>query len=123
MNQSMLKGLKQPKIVQKPWGYEEIWADCQNYLGKILVIEPNKKLSRQYHVLKEETIRVLNGKLILEIGPSSAVESKILFPGDIFHVVPGTIHRFCAGDEKVELLEVSTAHPDDVVRIEDDYKR
>jgi quercetin dioxygenase-like cupin family protein len=119
----MLKGLKQSKIIQKPWGYEEIWADCASYLGKILVIEKNKKLSRQYHVSKEETIRVLNGKLILEIGQGSSLESKILEPGEIFHVVPGTIHRFCAGDERVELLEVSTAYPDDVVRLEDDYKR
>jgi mannose-6-phosphate isomerase-like protein (cupin superfamily) len=119
----MLKGLKQSKIIQKPWGYEEIWADCKNYLGKILVIEPNKRLSRQYHVLKDETIRVLSGTLILEIGPSPVTETKTLLPGEIFHVIPGTVHRFCAGDEKVELLEVSTAHPDDVVRLEDDYKR
>jgi mannose-6-phosphate isomerase-like protein (cupin superfamily) len=119
----MLKGLKSCKVIEKPWGKEEIWADCQSYLGKIITIEPNKKLSRQYHVLKEETIRVLSGKLRLEIGPVNSVEIKYMDPGEIFHVTPGTIHRFCAEDTQVKLLEVSTYHPSDVVRIEDDYNR
>jgi hypothetical protein len=33
------------------------------------------------------------------------------------------VHRFGAGDKYVELIEVSTPHLDDVVRLEDDYKR
>lgn len=124
MKQSMEKNLRSNKIIQKPWGYEEIWADAAGYLGKILVVEPNKRLSRQYHEFKEETIRVLSGKLLLEVGSGDDVESKILNPGDIFHVTPGTIHRFCCdGSVKVELLEVSTNYPNDVVRLEDDYSR
>lgn len=124
MKQYMEKNLKSNKIVQKPWGYEEIWANATGYLGKILVIEPNKRLSRQYHEHKEETVRVLKGELLLEIGSGEEIQRKILNPGDIFHVTPGTIHRFCcSGDERVELLEVSTNYPDDVVRLEDDYSR
>ena len=41
---------------------------------------------------------------------------------ECFHIKPGLIHRFCAyGD--VEIMEVSTPHLNDVVRLEDDYKR
>ena len=49
------------RTVVKPWGYEEIWAETFNYVGKILVIKPGHRLSRQYHNLKEETFRVLSG--------------------------------------------------------------
>ena len=27
------------KIVNKPWGYEEIWAEAEHYVGKILHID------------------------------------------------------------------------------------
>jgi D-lyxose ketol-isomerase len=43
--------------------------------------------------------------------------------GQSFHVVPNTIHRFCAPYGDVELAEVSTPELDDVVRLEDDYNR
>ena len=43
-------------IVDKPWGYEIIWANTSRYLGKILVINPGHRLSLQYHEQKEETI-------------------------------------------------------------------
>ena len=44
-------------------------------------------------------------------------------PGTSFHVKPGQIHRFAAMEGNVELIEVSTNHLDDVVRLEDDYRR
>ena len=124
MIQSMEKGLKQSRFVEKPWGREEIWAECEAYLGKIITINPGCKLSRQYHVKKEETIRVLNGSLRLEVGQNETLETKILHAGECFHVTPGTIHRFCCeGHLSVDLLEVSTSHLQDVVRLEDDYNR
>ena len=51
--------------IEKPWGYEEIWAETDKYVGKILTILPNHRLSLQYHEKKEETIYVLEGKLIV----------------------------------------------------------
>jgi mannose-6-phosphate isomerase len=111
------------KIIPKPWGREEIWAHTEKYVGKKLIINPWKRLSKQYHVKKEETILVAQGVLILETGDSFNYEKKNLKPGEIFHVVPGTIHRFGAGDHEVHLIEVSTPELDDVVRIEDDYSR
>jgi mannose-6-phosphate isomerase len=114
------------RIVQKPWGYEEIWAETQSYVGKILVIKPGHRLSRQYHNLKEESFRVLSGTLTLEIGEGDTLLTLQLVPGDTYHCPPKTIHRMiCDVKESkvVQVLEVSTNHLDDVVRLEDDYKR
>ena len=114
------------RIVDKPWGHEEIWAETTSYVGKVLVINPGQRLSRQYHNFKEETFRVLSGTLILEIGPKETLRTFILSPGDCHHCPPGTIHRMICSDEDkepVKVLEVSTNHLDDVIRLEDDYKR
>lgn len=114
------------RIVDKPWGYEEIWAETANYVGKVLVINPGHRLSRQYHNLKEESFRVLSGTLILEIGPKEVLQTFILSTGECYHCPPGTIHRMICDieeDEPVKVLEVSTNHLDDVVRLEDIYKR
>lgn len=114
------------RIVQKPWGHEEIWAETDNYVGKVLFVNPGHRLSRQYHNLKEETFRVLQGNLTLEIGTGTDIQVLYLGPGDTYHCPPGTIHRMICDieeDEAVQVLEVSTNHLDDVVRLEDDYKR
>ena len=111
-------------LVMKPWGHEEIWAHTDDYVGKILVIKPDQKLSRQYHVVKDETIYVLQGVLTLEIGSDKDIEVMKLKRGDTFHVTPETVHRFCnLGTENLHLIEVSTPELADVVRIEDDYGR
>lgn len=111
------------KRINKPWGYEIIWSQCDKFVGKILFIECKKKLSRQYHVKKEETILVLNGTLSLEIGKDENIKILELKRGQSYHVVPGEIHRFCAPFGDVELAEVSTPELDDVVRLEDEYDR
>ena len=113
-------------IIDKPWGHEEIWALSSRYAGKILVIKKGHRLSRQYHNVKEETIMVLEGTLVCEEGPTEIggdVKRHVMGPGEIFHVRPGTIHRFCAEETNVRLVEVSTSETADVVRLEDDYRR
>lgn len=110
----------------KPWGHEIRFAQNQKYLGKILFIKKGHRLSRQYHELKDETIFVQRGTLILELGlpDVSSFERKTLGYGERFRILPGVIHRFCAPDDApVTLIEVSTPEIDDVVRLEDDYKR
>ena len=109
--------------VDKPWGHEEIWARTDQYVGKILHINAGHRLSLQFHKKKEETIRVLYGKLLLETGMGADAVIQTLTSGEVFHISPGTIHRFCATDEDVTLLEVSTPELSDVVRLEDDYAR
>ena len=107
--------------IEKPWGYELIWAKTDKYVGKILHINSGQKLSLQYHEKKSETIYVADG--ILELHLQS--ETLYLQKGQSFHVCPNTIHRFACpeGIKMVELIEVSTPELDDVIRIQDDYGR
>ena len=118
--------IRNKAMIEKPWGHEEIWAQTSRYAGKILFIKKGHRLSRQYHQVKEEPIMVQEGVLTCEEGPRAQGENVIrhtLLPGDVFHVRPGTIHRFCAEETDVRLIEVSTAEIQDVVRLEDDYRR
>jgi mannose-6-phosphate isomerase-like protein (cupin superfamily) len=109
--------------IPKPWGNELIWARTDDYVGKVLTIEAGKRLSLQYHERKTETILVATGRLLLHFGPSvDEVETKVLGPGDHFHVPPGMVHRFEAITD-TRLVEVSTPELDDVVRLVDDYGR
>jgi mannose-6-phosphate isomerase len=108
--------------VDKPWGHEVIWAETARYVGKILSIRAGQRLSRQYHRVKEETLMVQAGEMDLEIGEGAAVEVRRMKAGDVFHVLPGTIHRM-TGVTDVSVIEVSTPELDDVVRLEDVYGR
>ena len=112
--------------IPKPWGHEIRFAQNDKYLGKILYIKKGCRLSRQYHEFKDETIFVHHGILKLELGlpDVKGFECKTLGYGERFRILPGVIHRFCAPDDApVTLIEVSTPEIDDVVRLEDDYKR
>ena len=108
------------KKINKPWGYELIWAETKNYIAKIIFINKNCRLSLQYHQHKEETIYVMDGTLINDDNHHQNEYNA----GEYLHISPGKIHRFCATKNgPVKLMEVSSNHPDDVVRIEDDYGR
>ena len=92
------------------------------------IFEKAQRLSKQYHVQKDETIYVLEGTLILEIGDSGSDEYNSQFTlmkeGDRYRIRPGIVHRFSAPDNmSVTLVEVSTPEINDVVRLEDDYDR
>jgi hypothetical protein len=39
-------------IIDKPWGYELIWAVADRYVGKILHVRAGEALSLQYHRVK-----------------------------------------------------------------------
>jgi mannose-6-phosphate isomerase-like protein (cupin superfamily) len=108
--------------VEKPWGYELIWAETDRYVGKLLHIFAGHKLSRQYHERKDETFFVQSGEMDLEIGLGD--EKKVLRLGPLrsFHCVPRTVHRMVAVTD-VDVIEVSTPELDDVVRLEDAYGR
>src|SRR5262245_43530094 len=108
--------------VEKPWGYEIVWAETDRYVGKLLHIRKGHKLSRQYHERKDETFFVKDGEMDLEIGRPPNVEILRMRSGDSFHCKPGTVHRMVATAD-VDVIEVSTPELDDVVRLEDDYGR
>ena len=106
--------------VEKPWGHEIRWAITEKYLGKILHINSGQQLSLQYHEVKDESVYVLEGTLLVK----DKERVRILEEGESMRIQPGTIHRFCAPHTThVKLIEVSTPEIDDVVRLEDDYGR
>jgi mannose-6-phosphate isomerase-like protein (cupin superfamily) len=114
-----------PKRVEKPWGYEIWWARTDRYVGKILHVRKGESLSLQYHNVKEETIRIQSGRLLMETraaGAEGELERTELAPGDVMHIPPRTVHRM-TGLEDTDVLEVSTTELDDVVRLEDRYGR
>lgn len=112
-----------PTRIDKPWGYELIWASTSSYVGKVLHVEAGETLSLQYHEVKDETMHVFRGRVRLEVGPSAdALEMVELGPGEGIHLPPGTVHRLEAL-ETADVLEASTPHLDDLVRLEDRYGR
>jgi mannose-6-phosphate isomerase-like protein (cupin superfamily) len=114
---------REAQRVDKPWGYELIWAKTDRYVGKILHIDAGQALSYQFHRVKEETIYVLRGRLTLHVSEDDAPPRVLeLGEGEIFHITPGLRHRFEAAQD-VDLLETSTPELDDVVRLEDRYGR
>lgn len=113
------------KIVDKPWGYELIWAHTDNYVGKILSINPSCALSLQYHNEKDETIYIQEGVMDFEHYNENEEPQKIkLRSGQAFHIVPGMRHRMGnSGSVVVKAIEVSTPQLNDIVRLEDRYGR
>jgi mannose-6-phosphate isomerase len=109
--------------VDKPWGYELIWAHTDQYVGKILHVNRGEALSLQMHRIKDETMYVLSGRVRVEVGDAvDRLERFELTPGQAIHLVPGTVHRVEALED-TDLLEASTPHLDDLVRFEDRYGR
>lgn len=112
-----------PRRVDKPWGHELWWADTESYAGKLLHVEAGHRLSLQLHREKDETSYLLSGRLRLRRGLSPAeLDEQEVVPGYAWRVEPGTVHSIEAIEDSV-VLEVSTPHLGDVVRLQDDYGR
>ncbi len=113
-----------PRRVEKPWGWELVWAEADQYVGKLLFIRAGEALSLQYHEVKDESWLVSEGRARLEIGGAGAgdLEAVEIAADDAFRFRPGTVHRVTALEDTL-IVEVSTPHLDDVVRIEDRYGR
>ncbi|MGH7560966.1 MAG: cupin domain-containing protein [Gemmatimonadales bacterium] len=111
-----------PYRVEKPWGYELVWARTDRYVGKVLHVNAGHRLSCQYHNVKDETMHVLRGELILWLGDGAGREERRLKPGDSVRITPKTIHELEAVQDS-DVLEASTPELDDLVRLSDRYGR
>jgi mannose-6-phosphate isomerase len=112
-----------PRRVEKPWGWELVWAEAEAYVGKLLFVRAGQALSLQYHEVKDESWLVHEGRACLELAKvGEELETVEIGPGDAFRFRPGTVHRVTAVRDTL-VLEVSTPHLDDVVRLEDRYGR
>jgi mannose-6-phosphate isomerase len=110
--------------VEKPWGYELIWAVTDVYVGKVLFVKAGHSLSLQFHHVKDEAWYVQSGRAKLELGKAGdgVLTEEVVTAGAAFHYAPGTVHRVTALEDTT-ILEVSTPQLDDVVRLEDAYGR
>jgi mannose-6-phosphate isomerase-like protein (cupin superfamily) len=106
------------RVVEKPWG-REVWLVVEReYAGKLLEVKKGNRLSLQYHKRKKESMFVLEGRAVLTVGRRNLPISE----GDCVTIKPGEVHRITALSD-VRIVEVSTPHVKDVVRLEDDYDR
>ena len=114
----------EPRRVDKPWGYELIWALTDVYCGKILFVEAGHSLSLQFHNEKDESWLIHSGRAKVELSRAgdAVLKEEIVAAGAAFRFEPGTVHRVTA-IEDTTILEVSTPQLDDVVRLEDAYGR
>ena len=134
------------KTIKKPWGHEKWIADGApdfKYALKEIFIRSSFKSSIQFHEFKHETTYVKAGKGILYYveapidikkfndGKYSDEEMQELiknmkkleiFPGTIYHIKPGIIHRVEAVEDLI-FIESSTIELSDVVRINDQWSR
>jgi quercetin dioxygenase-like cupin family protein len=128
-----VSGKTEVRVVPKPWGHETIWAHTELYVGKVLHIKAGHSLSLQYHNQKDETIHLLSGTMIYRVGTTDGRRQTAgqqppeltvieLKAGESFRNEPGMIHQMEAVTDCV-LLEASTPHLDDVVRLTDRYGR
>ena len=113
-----------PRRVEKPWGWELMWAETDAYAGKILFVQAGESLSLQFHNEKDESWYVLEGRARVELGAKGEglIEEGVVVAGAAFRFRPGTVHRVRALED-TRILEVSTPQLDDVVRLEDSYGR
>jgi mannose-6-phosphate isomerase len=110
--------------VDKPWGWELVWAETEQYLGKVLFVKAGESLSLQFHRVKDESWYLYAGRAKLELGDAgeAALKEEVVAAPAFFRFQPGTVHRVTA-IEDTTIIEVSTPQLDDVVRLEDVYGR
>ena len=113
---------KAKELGPRDWGIELLLAHIPKKLTlKRLIIEKNKKGGLQYHHKKNECGIVTKGKLKVKFDLGDGIlRYKILKKGDRFHFPPGLVHQEIA-ITKCEIIEASTPHFNDRVRVEKKY--
>ena len=112
-----------PYRVDKPWGYELIWARTDRYVGKVLHVKAGHVLSLQYHNQKDETMHVLSGRAHPpHPRRATELEARAFRAGESVHIPAGLVHQIEAVVDS-DVLEASTPELDDLVRLSDRYGR
>ena len=104
--------------IDKPWGYEEWFAQTDKYVGKVLFVKEGHSLSLQYHERKDETLYILDGMAGFTIDGKCTIE----IGGRSVHILPLVEHRVEAIVDTT-IIEVSTPEVNDIVRLKDNYGR
>ena len=113
---------KKKSVGHREWGNETLLALIPKVLSlKLLHIKKGNKGGLQYHRKKNECGYLLKGKLIIRFDNGNGkLQEKILNPGTSFHFPPGAVHQEEALED-CEIIEASTPHFNDRVRVENKY--
>ncbi|CAA6819161.1 MAG: Mannose-1-phosphate guanylyltransferase (GDP) (EC [uncultured Sulfurovum sp.] len=107
----------------RPWGTYTVLEDTDKYKIKRIVVNPGKRLSLQKHYHRNEHWVVVSGTATVRVGD----ETKLVRANESTYIKMGEVHRLSnEGKIPVVLIEAQVGEymgEDDIVRIEDDYKR
>jgi mannose-6-phosphate isomerase len=108
---------------ERPWGRYEVLEENSGYKVKRLEVKPGARLSLQRHSRRGEHWVVVSGVADVVCGECELQ----LSAGDHLYIPPETNHRLGnSTDRPLALIEVQLGDylgEDDIVRLEDDYKR
>ena len=106
---------------ERPWGKFEQFCKNQEVTVKIITVNPDSKLSLQYHHHRDEFWRIIEGSGQIVLGDKT-IDVKI---NDEFFIPKETNHRMLTLEDSMRVMEISYGRFDelDIVRIEDDYHR
>jgi mannose-6-phosphate isomerase len=111
------------EVENRPWGSYEVLLDSEDCKVKRITVNPNQRLSYQYHFKRQEQWTVVRGSLTILLDDEKVFRS----PGESIKIPRGAKHRaWNETDEIVQFIEVQTGEyfgEDDIVRIQDDYGR
>jgi len=107
----------------RPWGTYTVLEDTPGYKIKRIVVKPGKRLSLQKHYHRNEHWIVVSGTATVTVGE----KTKVIRPNESTYIKMGEIHRL-ANDGLIPIILIEAqvgeyTGEDDIVRIEDDYKR
>jgi mannose-1-phosphate guanylyltransferase/mannose-6-phosphate isomerase len=109
--------------VHRPWGYYESIDMGERFQVKRIVVVPGGMLSLQKHRHRAEHWVVVRGTAEVTIGESV----RAVHENESIYIPIGTVHRLAnQGKIPLELIEVQTGSylgEDDIVRLDDIYKR
>lgn len=114
--------------IKKPWGKETAWAtNAGSIAGKILQLNKGHRTSLKFNVLKNETLFILQGSVIVtyadeDFESHNTFRSAKLNPGDCLNVQSGCPYRLKAVENSV-IVEIGDRTTGGVKRFHDDYGR
>lgn len=112
------------KRIEKPWGWEIHWTPSDlPYMGKVLHVYADKRLSLQYHDKKQETWYLIKGrgKVVWDNNKGELIETELKY-GEGYTCYVGQRHRL-VGITDCDIVEVSTPEIGITYRLEDDFRR
>jgi len=115
--------LHTPQTVIRPWGTYEVLDEGEHFKVKCICVNPGKRISLQKHMHRSEHWVVVNGMATATIGD----ETVYVRPNESIYISAGSLHRLQnEGIMPLIIIEVQVGEytgEDDIIRMEDDYKR